>query len=185
MSWSPLCQSAHELGRRLHDDQTCPGPPAMPARASRLVHQGSVDIEDGGFGHSRSWTIYVQRSSRLIGPGKGLPVLMQLAAGAGRAISGSQSTNWPDCNVGEPTPSYFDQGRQSFCRHSSLSFKKENIVTEPEKTIEDRVRERAYDLWERDGRPDGRADEYWQQARSEVEAEDAEPGNETVRDDAA
>jgi hypothetical protein len=49
----------------------------------------------------------------------------------------------------------------------------------PEKTIEDRVRDRAYALWERDGRPDGRSDGYWQQARSEVEAEEAEPGNES------
>ena len=55
----------------------------------------------------------------------------------------------------------------------------ENIMAEPEKTIEDRVRDRAYALWEKDGRPDGRSDEYWQQARSEVEAEEAEPGNES------
>jgi Protein of unknown function (DUF2934) len=54
---------------------------------------------------------------------------------------------------------------------------KENIMAEPEK--EDRVRDRAYALWEKDGRPDGRSDEYWQQARSEVEAEEAEPGNES------
>jgi hypothetical protein len=51
-------------------------------------------------------------------------------------------------------------------------------VAEPEKTIEDRVRERAYALWERNGRREGRSDEYWQQARAEVEAEEAEPGNE-------
>ena len=51
-------------------------------------------------------------------------------------------------------------------------------MTKPEKTIEDRVRERAYTLWERDGRREGRSDEYWQQARAEVEAEEAEPGNE-------
>jgi hypothetical protein len=51
-------------------------------------------------------------------------------------------------------------------------------MAEPEKTIEDRVRDRAYALWEKDGRPDGRSDEYWQQARFEVEAEEAEPGNE-------
>jgi hypothetical protein len=55
-------------------------------------------------------------------------------------------------------------------------------VVEPETTIEDRVRDRAYALWERDGRPDGRSDEYWQQARSEVEAEEAEPGNESPED---
>jgi hypothetical protein len=52
-------------------------------------------------------------------------------------------------------------------------------VAEPQKSIEDRVRERAYALWEKDGRPDGRSDEYWRQARSEVEAEEAEPGNES------
>ena len=32
---------------------------------------------------------------------------------------------------------------------------------------ERRIRERAYALWERAGRPDGRADEFWQQARAE------------------
>ena len=42
-------------------------------------------------------------------------------------------------------------------------------MAEPEKTIEDRVRDRAYALWEKNGRPDGRSDEYWQQARSELE----------------
>ena len=55
-------------------------------------------------------------------------------------------------------------------------------MAEPEKTIEDRVRDRAYALWEKDGRPDGRSDEYWQQARSEVDAEEAEPGNESPED---
>jgi hypothetical protein len=55
-------------------------------------------------------------------------------------------------------------------------------VAEPEKAIEDRVRDRAYALWEKDGRPDGRSDEYWQQARSAVEAEEAEPGNESPDD---
>ncbi len=51
-------------------------------------------------------------------------------------------------------------------------------MVDTEKTTEDRVRERAYDLWERDGRQHGRSDEYWRQARSEVEAEDSEPGEE-------
>ena len=55
-------------------------------------------------------------------------------------------------------------------------------MAEPEKTIEERVRDRAYALWEKNGRPDGRSDEYWQQARSEVEAEEAEPGNESPDD---
>jgi hypothetical protein len=38
--------------------------------------------------------------------------------------------------------------------------------------LETRIRERAYALWEKDGRPEGRADEYWEQARRFIEAED-------------
>jgi hypothetical protein len=34
--------------------------------------------------------------------------------------------------------------------------------------FQQRVRERAYELWERSGRPDGRADEYWWQAEREL-----------------
>lgn len=49
-------------------------------------------------------------------------------------------------------------------------------------TMEDRVRERAYALWEKDGRPDGRSDEYWQQAQSEVDTEDAKSGSESSDD---
>ena len=43
-----------------------------------------------------------------------------------------------------------------------------------EKTVEERVRERAYALWEMDGRSDGRAEEHWHRARSEIEAEGPE-----------
>jgi hypothetical protein len=32
-------------------------------------------------------------------------------------------------------------------------------------------------LWERDGRPEDRSDEYWHRAQSEVEGEEAGPGN--------
>jgi hypothetical protein len=31
---------------------------------------------------------------------------------------------------------------------------------------EQRIRERAYHLWDRDGRPEGRELEYWEQART-------------------
>ncbi|HTJ93584.1 MAG TPA: DUF2934 domain-containing protein [Pararobbsia sp.] len=43
-------------------------------------------------------------------------------------------------------------------------------------TLEHRIRERAYRLWEQDGRPDGKAEEYWSQARHLIEAEDREHG---------
>jgi hypothetical protein len=38
--------------------------------------------------------------------------------------------------------------------------------------LETRIRGRAYALWEKDGCPEGRADEYWEQARCFIEAED-------------
>ncbi|MDR6392065.1 DUF2934 domain-containing protein [Paraburkholderia phenoliruptrix] len=48
-----------------------------------------------------------------------------------------------------------------------------------EPTVEDRIRKRAYELWESDGSPEGRADDYWVRAEAQIEAEgvsgDAEP----------
>ncbi|CAB3725243.1 DUF2934 domain-containing protein [Paraburkholderia rhynchosiae] len=48
-----------------------------------------------------------------------------------------------------------------------------------EPTVEDRIRKRAYELWESDGSPEGRADDYWTRAQAQIEAEgeagDAEP----------
>ena len=37
---------------------------------------------------------------------------------------------------------------------------------------EQRIRERAHDIWQREGRPEGRHDQHWEQARREIEAED-------------
>jgi hypothetical protein len=39
--------------------------------------------------------------------------------------------------------------------------------------LETRIRQRAYSLWEEDGRPNGRAEEYWERARKLIEAEDS------------
>jgi hypothetical protein len=36
--------------------------------------------------------------------------------------------------------------------------------------LEQRIRHRAYQLWEQEGRPHGREHEHWQRARSEVMA---------------
>ena len=44
-------------------------------------------------------------------------------------------------------------------------------MAEDEKTLEDRIRHRAYELWEQDGRPTGQSEKYWQQARAELEAD--------------
>ena len=37
---------------------------------------------------------------------------------------------------------------------------------------QDRVRERAYAIWEREGRPEGGADRHWAQAEAELRAEE-------------
>jgi hypothetical protein len=34
-----------------------------------------------------------------------------------------------------------------------------------------RIRERAYEIWQREGRPHGRDAEHWQRAEAEIEAE--------------
>lgn len=34
--------------------------------------------------------------------------------------------------------------------------------------VEERIRRRAYEIWEREGRPDGRDADHWRQAREEV-----------------
>ena len=37
---------------------------------------------------------------------------------------------------------------------------------------EDRIRQRAHQLWEQDGRPDGNHDSHWQRATDELRQED-------------
>ena len=38
---------------------------------------------------------------------------------------------------------------------------------------EHRIRERAYEIWERAERPEGKADEHWRQAEAEIATEEA------------
>ncbi len=44
------------------------------------------------------------------------------------------------------------------------------------KTMDERIRDRAYALWEQNGHPEGRAKEHWHQAQSDLKAEDAGSG---------
>jgi hypothetical protein len=37
---------------------------------------------------------------------------------------------------------------------------------------EDRIKQRAYEIWDREGRPDGRGDVHWSMAVQEIRAED-------------
>ena len=45
---------------------------------------------------------------------------------------------------------------------------KSRAAPDPE-SDECEVRARAYDIWEREGRPEGRHDDHWRQARQELE----------------
>ncbi|MFL9959066.1 DUF2934 domain-containing protein [Paraburkholderia nemoris] len=38
---------------------------------------------------------------------------------------------------------------------------------------EEKIRARAYELWEKDGSPEGRADEYWERARAQIDEEES------------
>ncbi len=40
----------------------------------------------------------------------------------------------------------------------------------------ERVKTKAHEIWEREGRPDGRHDEHWRQAEAEVDAESGGSG---------
>ena len=48
---------------------------------------------------------------------------------------------------------------------------KETLPPDPQADAEreERIRERAYQLWEEDGAPDGRAEEYWHRARQLID----------------
>ena len=48
-------------------------------------------------------------------------------------------------------------------------------MPEEVRITDERVRLRAYHLWEQDGRPHGRNDEYWRRALAEIQAEAREP----------
>lgn len=40
---------------------------------------------------------------------------------------------------------------------------------------EDAIRERAYALWEQNGSPEGSADDFWNEARQQLEAHELSP----------
>jgi hypothetical protein len=42
-----------------------------------------------------------------------------------------------------------------------------DVLAQTKESLDQIVRERAYFLWEQEGRPDGRADEYWQRAQEQ------------------
>ena len=55
-------------------------------------------------------------------------------------------------------------------------------MPDAEQDLERRIRERANALWEEDGRPEGRADEYWERASRYIEEEDDPKSPDMVAD---
>jgi hypothetical protein len=47
-----------------------------------------------------------------------------------------------------------------------------NPLDDSNETRQQRIRERAYHLWDADGRPEGRSDEYWERARELIGMEE-------------
>lgn len=45
---------------------------------------------------------------------------------------------------------------------------------------EEKIRERAYELWELDGKREGSDEDYWRQARAQLEAEIQPSGSNTL-----
>ena len=48
-----------------------------------------------------------------------------------------------------------------------------NPLDPPDEAMQQRIRERAYHLWEADGRPDNTAEEYWTRAETLTRMEEA------------
>ena len=48
-----------------------------------------------------------------------------------------------------------------------------DMRTNSELSGEEEIRQRAYEIWQRAGSPDGAHEEHWQQAKNELEAEAA------------
>lgn len=47
---------------------------------------------------------------------------------------------------------------------------------------DDRIRQRAHELWEAEGRPEGRHAEHWEQARSEMDEDASQPSHRLQED---
>ena len=54
-----------------------------------------------------------------------------------------------------------------------------------ERGEDEQVRKRAYELWEQEGKPDDRHDEFWHQAQAEIASSGKDEPVETLREVAA
>lgn len=61
-----------------------------------------------------------------------------------------------------------DAGRENAMKYKTQPNHLGTVKTEPS---EEEIRLRSYQIWEREGRPEGRAEEHWCLAKSELKAE--------------
>jgi hypothetical protein len=61
------------------------------------------------------------------------------------------------------------KSRQQRQRFPTQRLREVNVMTQP---TEQEIKKRAYEIWERSGKPEGREDEFWQQAEQELRNED-------------
>src|SRR6185369_10007105 len=72
-----------------------------------------------------------------------------------------------------PTP-FRDQASRMLNAKALFSPESDMAEYDGERSTDERIRERAYQLWERDDDPRKHADEYWDTARRQIEAEGAD-----------
>jgi hypothetical protein len=64
--------------------------------------------------------------------------------------------------------------------HYDIEDRQNNQQSNTEFSLEDRIRRRAYELFEQRGREEGHEDEDWSRAEAEITAQDREEGAEDV-----
>lgn len=64
----------------------------------------------------------------------------------------------------------------------SQSSRQDNLGRATVNDREARIRERAHAIWERDGRPEGLANQHWERAASDLDREDAAIQREGIED---
>ena len=68
----------------------------------------------------------------------------------------------------KPTPTPIDRGRESTAKPPASAPPLSLPQTETPLGLEDEIRRRAYELYEEDGRQEGRQHEHWLRAEAEI-----------------
>jgi hypothetical protein len=58
-------------------------------------------------------------------------------------------------------------------REPSRPLREDSMIVDADKDLDAKIRARAHEIWEHEGRPTGRAEMHWEQAKREIEFEAA------------